>query len=296
MFSCSSVLMISPKDYNTNRKPSWCPGCGDFGIWAALKASFSKLSYQPHEVVVVYGVGCSGNMTDFVKSYGFHSLHGRAVPNAEGIKLANHDLQVVVVGGDGDLLGEGVGHLAHASRGNHDITVVIHDNRVYGLTTGQVAPTARKGYKSKSTPQGIIEVGMNPLTLAISQGATFVARGFAGDIPHLTQIMIEGIRHKGFTVIDVLQPCVTFNKVNTYQYYRERISKLEKEQHNTSDRYAAYKMAELPEDEAIPIGIFYRDTTRPPYHKQVEVLKEKPLIKQPVETPENFGEILKLYN
>lgn len=234
-------------------------------------------------------------MTDFIKSYGFHSLHGRAVPNAEGIKLANHDLPVIVVGGDGDLLGEGSGHLAHAARGNHDLTVIIHDNRVYGLTTGQVAPTARRGYKSKSTPQGIIEVGMNPLTLAISQGGTFVARGFAGDIPHLTQIMLDGLEHKGFSLIDVLQPCVTFNKVDTYKYYRERIFKLAEKNHAVSDRYAGYKMAELPETEGIPIGIFYRDTARPAYHEQVEVLEQRPLVKQAVNTPDNFKELLALY-
>jgi 2-oxoglutarate ferredoxin oxidoreductase subunit beta len=234
-------------------------------------------------------------MTDFIKSYGFHSLHGRGVPNAEGIKLANHKLPVIVVGGDGDLLGEGAGHLAHAARGNHDINVIIHDNRVYGLTTGQVAPTAKRGYKSKSTPKGIIEVGMNPLTLAISQGATFVARGFAGDIPHLTKLMVEGIKHKGFTVIDVLQPCVTFNKVNTYQYYRKLIYKLEEKGHDISKRETAYKAAELPEQKGIPIGIFYKNTTRPPYHEQVEILKEKPLVGQPVKTPDNFEEILRLY-
>lgn len=288
-------MPTSPKDYKTERKPTWCPGCGDFGIWAALKASFTKLGWHPHEFVVVYGVGCSGNMTDFVKSYGFHSLHGRAVPNAEGIKLANHELPVIVVGGDGDLLGEGPGHLAHAARGNHDLTVVIHDNRVYGLTTGQVAPTARRGYKSKSTPKGIIEVGMNPLTLTISQGATFVARGFAGDIPHLTQLMMTGLQHKGFTVIDVLQPCVTFNKVDTYQYYRERIFKLEDKKHDSADRYAAYKMAELPEDKGIPIGVFYQDASRPAYHEQVKVLEQGPLVKQAVNTPDDFRELLALY-
>jgi 2-oxoglutarate/2-oxoacid ferredoxin oxidoreductase subunit beta len=286
---------MNPNDYNTERKPTWCPGCGDFGIWAALKGSVAKLGWAPHQFVVVYGVGCSGNMTDFVKSYGFHSLHGRAVPNAEGIKLANHKMPVVVVGGDGDLLGEGPGHLAHAARGNHDINIVIHDNRVYGLTTGQVAPTARHGSKSKSTPEGIIEVGMNPLTLSISQGATFVARGFAGDIPHLTQLMIEGMQHKGFTVIDVLQPCVTFNKVDTYQYYRKRIFKLEDKQHDSTDRYAAYKMAELPEDEGIPIGLFYKNTDRPAYHEQINTLKETPLAHQEVKTPENFDKLLDFY-
>ena len=286
---------MNPTGYNTERKPTWCPGCGDFGIWGSFKGALAKLGWAPHEFVVVYGVGCSGNMTDFVKSYGFHSLHGRAVPNAEGIKLANHNLPVIVIGGDGDLLGEGAGHLAHAARGNHDINIIIHDNRVYGLTTGQVAPTARKGYKSKSTPEGIIEVGMNPLTLAISQGATFVARGFAGDIPHLTQLIIDGLKHKGITVIDVLQPCVTFNKVDTYQYYRQRIFKLDKREHNPQDRYSAYKMAELPADKGIPLGIFYQNDNRPPYHENIELLKENPLVKHKRITPDEFNKLLGLY-
>lgn len=283
---------MNPNDYNTERRPTWCPGCGDFGIWAGVKGALAKQGLAPHEFVVVYGVGCSGNMTDFIKSYGFHSLHGRAVPNAEGIKLANHELPVIVVGGDGDLLGEGSGHLAHAARGNHDLTVIIHDNRVYGLTTGQAAPTASKGYKSKSTPGGIIEVGMNPLTLAMSQGATYVARGFAGDIPHLTQLISAGMTHKGFSVIDVLQPCVTFNKINTYQYFRERVYKLEDKGHDSNDRYVAYKLAELAEDEGIPIGLFYQNTDRPAYHEQVSSLKNGPLVKQEVKTPGNFQELL----
>ncbi|NCN59148.1 2-oxoacid ferredoxin oxidoreductase [Candidatus Roizmanbacteria bacterium CG22_combo_CG10-13_8_21_14_all_38_20] len=286
---------MNPNDYNTQRRPTWCPGCGDFGIWAGVKGALAKQGLSPHEFVVVYGVGCSGNMTDFIKSYGFHSLHGRAVPNAEGIKLANHELPVIVVGGDGDLLGEGSGHLAHAARGNHDLTVIIHDNRVYGLTTGQAAPTASKGYKSKSTPKGIIEVGMNPLTLAMSQGATYVARGFAGDIPHLTQLIDAGMTHKGFSVIDVLQPCVTFNKINTYQYYRERVYKLEDKDHDSKDRYAAYKLAELAEDEGIPIGLFYQNTDRPAYHEQVASLKNGPLVKQEVKIPGNFDELLNYF-
>lgn len=287
--------MQNPKDYETERKPTWCPGCGDFGIWAGLKATLAQLGWQPDKFVIVYGVGCSGNMTDFVKSYGFHSLHGRAIPNAIGIKLANHALPVIVVGGDGDLLGEGPGHLVHAARGNHDLTVIMHDNRVYGLTTGQVAPTARRGYRSKSTPQGLIEIGMNPLTLSLSQGASYVARGFTGDIPHLTKLMLEGIKHKGFSFIDVLQPCVTFNKVDTYKYYRERIFKLEDREYDPTDRYWAYSMAELPEDEGIPVGVFYQAAIRPAYHEQLAVLKSGPLVNQPVKTPENFGELLKLY-
>lgn len=268
----------------SGRKPTWCPGCGNFGIWAALKNTVIKLNWQPEEFVIVYGVGCSGNMTDFIKSHGFHSLHGRAIPNAIGIKLANHNLKVICIVGDGDCYGEGGNHLLHAIRGNHDIKVIVHDNRVYGLTTGQTAPTSEKGYKSKSTPLGVIEQPVNALTLAVMQGASFVARGFAGDLPHLSNILEKGLTHKGLSLIDVLQPCVTFNKVNTYQFYRDMIIKLEEKDTELSDKYQAINKTLFNHDK-IPVGIFFREE-KPAYHEQVVELKNKPLIRQPVISPD----------
>ncbi len=279
--------MSSVLDYQTSRFPTWCPGCGDFGIWGAIKTSFATIGWSPDSFVTVFGVGCSGNMADFIKCYGFHSLHGRAVPNAIGVKLANHKLPVVVIAGDGDCYGEGGNHLLHAARGNHDIKLIVHDNRVYGLTKGQAAPTAAKGYKSQSTPEGIVEVRVNPLALAITQGISFVAQGFAGDIPHLTNLLIESYKHKGFSLVNVLQPCVTFNKINTYMYYREHTYKLE-DTYNPQDKMEALKR--VMDEEKIPLGILYKQE-RPSYHEDLIQLKDKSLVEQ----AETIFDITQLY-
>lgn len=243
--------------------PTWCPGCGNFAIWAALKTALFNSGLTPENLAVVFGIGCSGNMNDFLWINSFHSLHGRAIPTAIGIKIANHNLPVLVIAGDGDCYGEGGNHLLHAARGNHDITVIVHDNRVYGLTTGQVAPTAIKGFKSKSTPGGIIEVSMNPIALAITQGATFVAQGFSQDINHLANLIEKGIKHKGFSLINIFQPCVTFNPMTTYAWYRERIYKLDQNNHDPANmKKALEKSMEI--DQNIPIGVIYREE-RPAY-------------------------------
>jgi 2-oxoglutarate ferredoxin oxidoreductase subunit beta len=238
--------------------PTWCPGCGNFGIWSAIKSAFKNMRLDPDHVAVVFGIGCSGNMNDFLWANSFHALHGRAVPNAVGIKIANHKLPVVAIVGDGDCYGEGGNHLIHAARGNHDMTVIVHDNRVYGLTTGQVAPTALKGFKSKSTPSGIIEIPLNPMALAVTAGATFVAQGFSGDINHLTSLIEQGIRHKGFSLINIFQPCVTFNPLTTYAWYRERVYKLDDTSYNSSDKSSALAKSMEAEDK-IPIGVIYRE-------------------------------------
>lgn len=272
------------------RSPTWCPGCGDYGIWAALKNSLKKTGWGVEEYVIVYGIGCSGNMTDFLAGHGFHSLHGRAIPNAEGIKLANHQLNVICVVGDGDCYGEGGNHLIHAMRGNADIKVIVHDNRVYGLTTGQTSPTSPQGYKSKSTPAGVIELPVRPLILGITQGATFVAQGFAGDVVHLTSLMEEFLKHKGFALLNVLQPCVTFNKINTYQFYRERVYKLNKENHQPQSQEQALKKV-LNQEQRIPIGVIYRNP-RPTYDEKEAVLEKGPLVKQPIRKPSQYKQLL----
>ncbi len=273
--------------------PTWCPGCGDYGLWAALKNTLVNLKWEMDQFVIVYGIGCSGNMTDFIKSYGFHSLHGRAIPNAIGIKLANHKLKVICVVGDGDFYGEGGNHFLHAARGNHDITVIVHDNRVYGLTTGQTAPTSPKGYKSKSTPQGVIEQDINGLALAIVQGASLVARGYAGDVPHLQTVFEKALTHKGFALVDVLQPCVTFNKINTYQFYRERVYKLDAQKYNAGDRALALQKAAF-ENDKLAIGVLYEDN-RLAYHEEIATLKNTPLIEQlsgPVDISETLSKLV----
>jgi len=273
--------MSKATDFNTPIFPNWCPGCGDFSIWAGLKQACAELGWEPHQFCVVYGIGCSGNMCSFVNAYGFEGLHGRGIPVAAGIKIANHELPVIMVGGDGDLLGEGIGHLIHACRANHDLTVIIHNNQVYGLTTGQTAPTSQKGMKTKSTPTGVIEEQTNPVTLAITAGATFVARGFSGDIPHLTQLIKQGINHKGFAVIDVLQPCVTFNKINTYQWFRERIYKLENKDYQQTTKPAALARAFEDWNEKIPLGIFWQED-KPTYEDSLPQLQKGPLIKRDI--------------
>ena len=207
----------------TATKPTWCPGCGNYGIWLALKSALTKLAIPRENIVIVYGVGCHGNMRDWMHVYGVEGLHGRALPVAQGIKLANPNLTVIAVTGDGDCLGEGGNHFIHAAKRNPNITVLVHNNEVYGLTTGQAAPTAQVGMVTKSTPTGVIDPPFTPSSLGIFTGATFAARGFAGDIPHLTDLISQAITHKGFSVVDMLQPCVTFDKIHTYQWYRERV-------------------------------------------------------------------------
>ncbi|OGK17299.1 hypothetical protein A2774_03800 [Candidatus Roizmanbacteria bacterium RIFCSPHIGHO2_01_FULL_39_12c] len=259
--------------------PSWCPGCGDWGIGIAIKTAFSQLGYDPSRIMVVFGIGCSGNMNDFLNAYAIHSLHGRALPNAIGAKIANHQMPVVAIVGDGDCYGEGGNHFMHACRGNHDITVVVHDNGVYGLTTGQVAPTAQKGFKSKSTPSGIIDTPINPLTLALTQGASFVAQSFAGNVNHVIEMIKAGINHQGFSLVNVLQPCVTFNKINTYQYYLKHSYKLEQQYNKEDFNEAVKRAAEMTLQDKFPLGILYQ-IQRPTYTASLPQLSAGTLLEK----------------
>lgn len=264
-------------DYNVNEKIQWCPGCGDFAIVGALKAAINDLGIEPHNVVISSGIGCSGKVPHYIRSYGFEGLHGRSLPVSSGIKLANHKLKVISMGGDGDGYGIGVGHFVHIMRRNYDITYIVHDNQIYGLTTGQASPTTQLKMKTKTTPYGVIETPFNPIATAIIGGATFVARVFAGDMAHMKQIMKEAIDHKGFALVDVLQPCVTFNKLNTYDYFTKRCYKMT---HDTADFDKALECAFEPiktEYEKIPVGVFYK-VERPTYEDQIPHLKEKALV------------------
>jgi 2-oxoglutarate ferredoxin oxidoreductase subunit beta len=256
------------EQFNTPIKPTWCPGCGNFGIWLALKKTFTRLKWQAGDFNVVYDIGCSGNMGDFLTVHGFHSLHGRAIPAAVGMRLADPSKPVVVVTGDGGAYGEGGNHLLAACRGNFDVTVLVHDNRVYGLTTGQASPTSPQGYQSKSTPQGTVEVPLNPLALAVSQGATFVAQGFAGEAVQLNELILLAIKHEGFSLVNILQPCVTFNAVNTYEHYREKIYKIEKPLMNKK-----LALNELIDNPKIPTGVIYC-RPRPTYESYLPKKKE----------------------
>ncbi len=241
----------------TATKPTWCPGCGNFGNWMALKSALTRLKVPRENIVIVYGVGCHGNMRDFMNVYGVEGLHGRALPVAQGIKLANPKLTVIAVTGDGDCLGEGGNHFIHAAKRNPDITVLVHNNEVYGLTTGQASPTAQIGMVTKSTPTGVVDPPFTPSSLSIFTGATFVARGFSGDIPHLSELIEKAILHKGFSVVDMLQPCVTFDKTHTYQWYRERVQKVNIPEEKLGEREQSLELASTF-GEKIPIGILYK--------------------------------------
>lgn len=267
--------MVRLGDFNTKEQPTWCLGCGNFGIWNALKGAMVKLNCQPHTTALVSGIGCSGKTPYWTRAYGFCGLHGRPLPVATGIKLANHKLNVIALGGDGDGYAEGMCHFIHACRRNLDITYIVHNNQIYGLTTGQTSPTSDQGFVTKSTPNGVIEEAVNPLTLSLSAGATFVSRGYAGDINHLTGLIIAGIRHRGFALIDVLQPCVTFNKLNTFQWFAKRVYKLKTP---IKDKVKAFAKAR-EWGKKIPIGIFYMERKRLYEEEHLkQVNKDKPLV------------------
>ncbi len=260
-------------------RPTWCPGCGDFGVVAGIEAALKRLGIPSHNVVLVSGIGCSSNLPHFLSAYGFHGIHGRSLPVAEGIRWANHGLTVIGTGGDGDGFGIGVGHFVHSMRRNVDLTYVTMDNEIYGLTTGQASPTSTMGHRTKSTPTGVIENPIDPIALALASGATYVARGFSGDVKQLTDLVAGGIQHKGFAFVDVLSPCVTYNKINTFDFFRQRVYKLESAGHDPSNLVKAWERS-LEWGDRIPIGLFYR-TERPTYEELEEVLSAGPLAQQP---------------
>jgi 2-oxoglutarate/2-oxoacid ferredoxin oxidoreductase subunit beta len=263
----------------TETKPTWCPGCGDFGVVAAVEMALKRLAIPSHNVVIVSGIGCSSNLPHFLSSYGFHAIHGRAIPVAEGIRWGNHGLTVIGTGGDGDGFGIGAGHFIHAMRRNVDLTYVTMDNQIYGLTTGQASPTSRMGQKTKSTPGGVIENPIDPISLALASGATYIARGFSGDVKQLAELVAGGIQHKGFSFVDVFSPCVTYNKINTFDFFRQRVYKLESAGHDPTDIVKAWERS-LEWGDKIPIGLFYK-TDRPTYEELDEVLQAGPLAQQP---------------
>ena len=267
---------LEVKDFKADVPPDWCPGCGDFGVLNVLQKACAELEIAPHRLLVVSGIGCSSNLPGFFRSYGVHSLHGRALPFATGARLANQDLTVVAVGGDGDGYGIGLNHFIQAMRRNVNVTYIVMNNEIYGLTTGQTSPTSETGMVTKSAPGGNLEGMLNPLTLALAAGCGYVARGFSGDPKHLLQLYKGGIRHEGFALIDVFSPCVTFNKKNTYTWFRERVYRLEDDGHDPADAHAAADRAR-EWGAKIPIGLFYHDPARRPLDALDPVLQGPPL-------------------
>lgn len=269
--------MSTLEDYK-GRTPAWCPGCGNFGILNSFKAAVVELGMEPHQFTIVSGIGQAAKLPHYLKCNTFNGLHGRSLPVATGLKLANHEMIVVAVAGDGDCYGEGGNHLLHAIRRNIGVKLFVHDNQIYGLTKGQASPTSMEGIKTKNQPLGVFSEQFNPLAFAIALDCSFVARGFAADLEHLKELIKEAMNHKGFSLVDILQPCVTFNKLNTYEWYRQRVYHLEPD-YNPEDRTEAFRRS-LEWGERIPLGIFFRNN-RPVYEKRISVIEGSPLVKQP---------------
>jgi 2-oxoglutarate ferredoxin oxidoreductase subunit beta len=252
----------------------------------------SRLAIDPKDLMVVSGIGCSSNLPGFFHSYGVHSLHGRAVAVAEGIKLGNHDLNVVITGGDGDGYGIGIGHFIHAMRRNINITYIVMNNQIYGLTTGQASPTTMKEVRTKSTPRGNAELPINPIALALVSGATYIARAFSGEPEHMAQTIAAGISHRGFSLIDVFSPCVTYNKINTYPWFKERIYKLEDESGYNVFNVEGALSKSFEWGDRIPIGVFYKDE-QPIYEDSEPTLRKGSLVNQrEVLSPSLFDELV----
>jgi 2-oxoglutarate ferredoxin oxidoreductase subunit beta len=269
------------EDYKSGTKPTWCPGCGDFGVLNAVYNSLRAKGYAPEDVVIVSGIGCSSRLPFFSSTYGFHTVHGRTMPIATGIKIANPNLKVLALGGDGDAFAIGGGHFIHAARRNLDICYVVMDNAIYGLTKGQTSPTSMVGFVTKTTPQGTPDRPVNPLQLAMACGATFVGRAFSGKPKELADMIVQGIDHRGFAIIDAYSPCPTFNKVNTFKFYRDEAIELPKD-HDPSSIQQAWAMAQS--QDPLYLGVLYRDEQAPSFEENVESAKHG--------TEENAGRVI----
>lgn len=268
--------MATFKEFRNDVKPNWCPGCGDFSVQAAIQRAAANVGLEPEQLAVISGIGCSGRISGYINSYGVHGIHGRALPLAQGVKMANRDLTVIAAGGDGDGFAIGMGHTVHAIRRNINITYIVMDNQIYGLTKGQTSPRSAAGFKTKSTPQGSIEQAISPMETALSVGATFVAQSFSTDLKELTSLIEAGINHDGFSFINVFSPCVTYNKVNTYDWFKENLTKLSDiEGYNPSSREMA--MQTLMKHNGLVTGLIYQNTERPSYQELVPGYSKQPL-------------------
>lgn len=286
---------LSMADYKTDEASWWCPGCGDFGVLAALQKALMDLGRRPEEVAIVAGIGCSGKIGNYVNSYNIHTTHGRTMPVALGVKLANRELTVVAAGGDGDGFAIGMGHFVHALRRNPDITYVVMDNQIYGLTKGQVSPTSMEGFETRSTPSGSIEHPVRPLQMAIATGATFVAQGFSSKQKQLVDILKQAIQHRGFSLVNTISPCVTFNKVNTYDYYKAQLKDIDSiSGYDRRDR--AQALATLMEHNELVSGIVYEHEASVPFEDRLPGFREQGLATQPLDlNPAEFDKLVQAY-
>ncbi|MFA9558582.1 2-oxoacid:ferredoxin oxidoreductase subunit beta [Evansella sp. AB-rgal1] len=245
--------MATVKDLRGDQ-PTWCPGCGHFSIMAGIQKAIVQLGYEPHEFAIVSGIGCSGKVSEYVRTNGFHTIHGRSVPIAQGVKMGNQKLKVIASGGDGDGYGIGLGHFVHASRRNIDMSYIVMDNNIYGLTKGQTSPRSEHGFVTKTTKEGNKEYPVDPVSTSLVNGATFVAQAFAGDIKQMVDIIERAIEHKGFSHVNIYSPCVTFNKINTYDFYKERLTKIDEPFENRDEALA--KVREL---DGLVTGVLYEE-------------------------------------
>ena len=275
----SAKKKLTLADLTKKELPTWCLGCGDFNILYAIKMSIIESDLDPDNTLIVTGIGCGSKTNHFIKTYGFEGLHGRTLPVATGAMIANSDLKIIVVAGDGDCYGIGGNHFFHSMRRNLDLTLIVQNNAVYGLTKGQYSPTSVKGFVSSSTPFGAIEEPVNPLAMGLSCGATYIARGYAYEAKHLVNLFVEGIKHRGFSLIDVFQPCSTYNKIQTIPWYQQYLYKLEETDHDPKDHKQA--MAKTWEwGDKIPIGLFYKEE-KPTYIDAIPHA-QKPLVKEDI--------------
>ncbi|MCG7407411.1 2-oxoacid:ferredoxin oxidoreductase subunit beta [Paenibacillus sp. ACRRX] len=285
--------MATFKEFRNNVKPNWCPGCGDFSVQAAIQRAAASAGLEPEKLAVISGIGCSGRISGYINAYGFHSIHGRALPIAQGVKLANRDLTVIASGGDGDGFAIGMGHTVHAIRRNINMTYIVMDNQIYGLTKGQTSPRSAVGFKTKSTPEGSIESTLSPLEIALAAGATFVAQSFSSDLKQLTSLIEQGINHEGFSLINVFSPCVTFNKINTYDWFKENIVNLDSvEGYDASNRVMA--MTKLMETNGMITGLIYQNQDKRSYENLITGFRPEPLTNQNLQiSVEDFDKLLK---
>ena len=267
---------LKPKDYKSDVPPIWCSGCGDYGVLASLTMAFSLNNVKPSDTVLVSGIGCSSRLPYFVTTFGMHTIHGRALPVATGIKLARPDLRVVVVGGDGDHFSIGGGHLPHAARKNIDLLLIVMDNSIYGLTKGQASPTSRPGMATTTTPYGSPDVPINPVAYALVYGASFVAQSFSSNTKLTTDLIGKALNHKGFAFINVISPCPTFNKVDTFEYYKPLLRNIDEIHPDKGDKVRALSLAMTMgrENGEVPIGLFYQEK-RPTYVEMLQEIKTK---------------------
>ena len=275
--------MVKRNDFDVETMPTWCRGCGNHAILNGIKMALAERDLAPHQVLLVTGVGCGSKLPHYMRSTGFHTLHGRTLAVATGARLANHGLPVIAVHGDGDSWNEGMNHFVQTVRRNVNLVDIVQDNRIYGLTKGQYSPTSEQGKRTPTSPMGSIERPVNPPALALAVGATFVSRGYSGELRHLVWLIGEALSHPGYALIDVLQPCVTWNRSYAYAFYKDRVYKLEEEEgYDPADRAAAWEKAQQW-GERIPIGILYRDASVPSYEDQVPALEAGPLVEQPLQ-------------